>query len=281
MGIGNLLGDRPRLIEHITAVLHENNQVERIFPRGISGSGTTSAVLFLLSQHCGGAGHPLEPCVVFNKRSQKVKQPGDLCFPGGRLSPRLDPHIAKLLTLPLFPLARWPYWSRWREAKPGEARRLALLFATSLREGLEEMRLNPLGVKFLGPLPSQGLVMFRRVIYPLAVWITRQKRFFPNWEVEKIVSIPLRNLMNPEYFACYRLRFETGKGNARNGTTQDFPCFLHQKQNEKEVLWGATYRIVMVFIEMVFGFKPPEMRSLPVISGSLDATYYNGADDRM
>jgi hypothetical protein len=272
----DLLGDTPSLIKRITAMLHDCTQDEHIFPRGISGSMTTSAVLLPLKEYCGGEGCVLEPCMVFNKRSQKVRQPGDLCFPGGRTSLRLDPYIAKLLPLPFLPLARWPHWSTWREQRPGQARRLALLLATSLRESLEEMRLNPLGVKFLGPLPSQSLTMFRRVIYPLVVWINRQNRFFPNWEVEKIVYIPLRNLLNPEYYACYRVRFDTGEGNAQAGTTQDFPCFLHQNQNEKEVLWGATYRIAMVFIELVFGFKPPEMKSLPVLRGTLGESYYNG-----
>ncbi|MEE9610075.1 MAG: hypothetical protein V3W19_02430, partial [Desulfatiglandales bacterium] len=210
MEMWDLLGNTPRLIRHIIAVLHDCNEGELIFPRGISGSVTSSAVLFPLREYLGDAGCPSEPCMVFNKRSRKVRQPGDLCFPGGSISPRLDPHMAKLLTLPLLPLSRWPHWSTWREQRPEEARRLALLFATSLRESLEEMRLNPLGVKFLGPLPSQGLVMFHRVIYPMVVWINHQKLFFPNWEVEKIVYIPLRNLLNPENYACYRLCFETG-----------------------------------------------------------------------
>ena len=277
MNITDLLNDSPALIKHIITVLHERNRGEHIYPRGTSGSLTTSAVLFLLSRQCIDEESLPEPCVLLNKRSQKVKQPGDLCFPGGSIAPRLDHFIARLLTLPLFPLARWPYWSGWRDQRPGQARRLALLLATSLRESFEEMRLNPLGVRFLGPLPPQGLVMFRRVIYPVVGWINRQKRFFPNWEVEKIVRIPLRNLLNPENYACYRLHFESGKKNEQKEEAQDFPCFLHRNKNEKEVLWGATYRIVMVFLELVFGFKPPDMRSLTAVYGSLDKNYYSGA----
>ena len=179
--------------------------------------------------------------------------------------------------MPFFPLARWSYWSRWRTRRPRPARRLALLFATSLRESFEEMRLNPLGVHFLGPLPSQSLVMFDRVIYPMVAWIPRQRRFFPNWEVEKIVRIPLKDLLNPGRYACYRITFKLGQENPQRGSPQDFPCFLHECHEESEVLWGATYRVVMVFLDLVFGFRPPDVRSLPVVSGSLDENYYSGA----
>jgi len=147
-----------------------------------------------------------------------------------------------------------------------------------LRESLEEMRLNPLLVKFLGPLPPQRLEMFHRVIYPMAGWITGQKRFFPNWEVEKIVYIRLRDLLNEDRYACYRLQMETRQNSKGNGITQDFPCFLHQNRYEREVLWGATYRIITVFLELVFGFSPPPMENLPVIEGALADNYLTGTE---
>jgi hypothetical protein len=267
----------PALIDHVADVLNNKSRGLPFFPGGISESAAASAVLFPLSRRQDGRGPSPEPCIIFNKRSQKVKQPGDLCFPGGRIAPRLDLWISKLLTIPFFPLARWSYWSLWRTRRPRQARRLALLFATSLRESFEEMRLNPLDVNFLGPLPSQSLVMFERVIYPMVAWIPRQRRFFPNWEVEKIVRIPLRNLLNPESYACYRICFQSGKAQTRKGGTQDFPCFLHEDHDEREVLWGATYRIVMVFLDLIFGFRPPDTRSLPVFHGSLDEHYYGAA----
>jgi len=135
-----------------------------------------------------------------------------------------------------------------------EAGRLALLLAASLREGLEEMRLNPLGVTFLGPLSAQRLQMFDRVIYPMAGWMNRQKRFFPNWEVEKIVHIPLGCLLNSSGYRCYRLQMA-----GRSRIPSDFPCFLHQSGGVREVLWGATYRITTLFLELIFGFSPPPL----------------------
>jgi hypothetical protein len=270
-----LLADANTLIEHIAGVLEKRNKLEPLFPKGVVEANTTSAVLFLLGRNGERKGFSGEPCLVLNKRSMMVRQPGDLCFPGGRISPRLDFYLSKVLKLPFFPLMQWPYWPMWRDQRQPEARRLALLFATGLRESLEEMRLNPLGLKFLGPMPSQALSMFDRVIYPMVVWIRRQKHFLPNWEVKKVVYIPLRNLLNPEAYACYRVHFKAGYGNQGDGATQDFPCFRYENENEKEVLWGVTFRIVVAFLELVFGFKLPDMASLPMIYGTLDETYVN------
>ena len=192
--------------------------------------------------------------------------------------PRLDFYLSKLLALPPFPLFRWSGWTEWCQERQREARRLALLLATSLRESFEEMRLNPLGEKFLGPLPSQDLWMFQRVIYPMVGWVAHQRRFIPNWEVEKIVCIPLGQLLNSESYACYRLSLPGRGGNRHGGHPQDFPCFVHHGENEEEHLWGATFRIVMAFLELVFGFTPPPIESLPVIEGSLDETYLNGPE---
>jgi len=235
---------------------------------------TASAVLFLLGRQPGKTNHPEEICLILNKRSANVRQAGDLCCPGGRVSPRLDTGLAKLLNLPLLPLARWPYWPGWRQRRSHDARWLRLLLATGLRESVEEMRLNPFGLKFLGPLPPQPLVMFQWVIYPMVVWVTGQKRFYPNWEVEKIVCIPLREFFNTSQYARYRLRIET-PSTAENINIS--PCFRYQKDGEAEILWGATFRITMVFLNYVFGFSPPDFDPLPEIRGHLTRAYLSPA----
>ena len=275
-----LLKDAPSLRAHITAVLNQKRGKDPVFPKGVARSNLTSAVLFLLATRCYNSPAHNQPCVVLNKRSMRVRQPGDLCFPGGRIDPRLDACLAKGLKLPFSPLVRWPYWGEWRRERRQQARRLSLLLATSLRESLEEMRLNPWGVTFLGPMPPQELRMFQRVLYPMVVWITRQSRFFPNWEVEKIVYIPLQNLVNPEYYGCYRLHFQASDEGRSPGFTEDFPCFCHENEQGKDVLWGVTYRIVTAFLEMVFGFCPPDVASRPVIYGALDQQYLTGPPPR-
>ena len=136
--------------------------------------------------------------------------------------------------------------------------------------------MNPFGVKFLGPLPPQKLIMFERVIYPMVGWIVGQKRFTPNWEVEKVLYIPLRKLLVPSNYACYRLNIQSRHATEENSIIKDFPCFLYEHNDSVEKLWGATFRITMVFLEIVFGFKPPDIESLPVIHGALDENYLTG-----
>lgn len=271
----DLLRNPRALKEHVSQALQERSQQGHGFPDDILLSPMVSSVLFLLSWHCNGFSQ--EPCVVFNKRSFKVRQPGDLCFPGGRVAPRLDLFLSRVLKSSLSPLTRWRFWPQWRDKRSEQANRLSLLLATSLRESAEEMRLNPFGVTFLGPMPPEDLLMFRRILYPMVAWINRQKHFLPNWEVEKIVHIPLRELLNPDAYACYRLHFKGNGSKGDAGYSQDFPCVWHRRGQEREVLWGASFRIAMSFLEMVFGFTAPSMDSLPVIYKTLDERYLNGS----
>ncbi len=257
--------------------LHEKYNQDHIFLKEVTNVSNTSAVLFLLGSQSYKKGVSSELCLILNKRSSRVKQPGDLCCPGGSISSRVDSYLAKLLYLPGSPLTRWPFWSQWSKHRHQEARNLSLLFATGLRESFEEMRLNPLGLKFLGPLPLQQLVMFKRVIYPMVCRVPYQKRFFLNWEVDKAIYIPIRNLLNPSNYACYRLHTNMPDENIKKSHHTDYPCFLHEHQNRREILWGATFRITMSFLEIVFQFKPPNIESLPVVIGTLDENYLTGS----
>lgn len=235
-----------------------------------------SSVMFLLGRLAVEDGSTPEICIVLNKRSKDVRQSGDLCCPGGTVEAKLDPYLAKLLSLPYSPLTRWPLWPDFRASQPEKAGLLSLLLAAALRESWEEMRLNPLGIRFLGPLPPQRLLLFKRVIYPMIGWIHRQRHFVPSWEVEKIVAIPLRSLLNPWNYANYRLHVPPEVEKKLDRGVQDMPCFLYQHQNRTEILWGATYRIVMHFLELTFGFKPPGIKTLPVVLGIMDENYLNG-----
>jgi len=274
--MSRLLEDKNKLILHIKRALHGRMRHNRIIPLGGVDWETAAGVLLLLGSKPETAGSDGEPCIVFNKRSLKVKQPGDLCFPGGSLAPRIDPNLARLFSLPITSLGRWSHWAYWKKNRTREAKLMSIMWATGLRESLEEMRLNPFGVTFLGPLPPQSLVMFKRTIYPMVGWIERQKRFFPNWEVEKVVPIPLKDLLNSNYYGRYRLRMDSNPSGERSNLIQDFPCFRVQANNRMEVLWGATYRITVGFLENIFDFNPPALKTLPVVEGALDQMYLTG-----
>jgi len=271
-----LLKDTSKLIRHVIDTLDDRLGPEMVFSNNQIQWKAIAGVLMLLGQKPAKTGQGAEPCIVLNKRSLKVRQPGDLCFPGGSVAPRIDPFLARLFSLPFASLGRWRHWNNWGKSHSRQAALMSILWVTGLRESFEEMRLNPFGVRFLGPLAPQPLVMFRRTIYPMVGWIKHQKRFFPNWEVEKVLYVPLRDLLNPDYYGRYRLRMTSNPGRGQIETIESFPCFRLQDRHRNEVLWGATYRITANFLELVFGFKPPAIATLPMIEGSLDETYLTG-----
>jgi hypothetical protein len=260
------------LKRRIIRVLEKKNREEQFVPENHNSLPTVSSVLFLLGNYSQNGKSP-EPSIVLNKRSKRVKQPGDLCFPGGVIAPRLDNHLSKIMGFPGLPLWGWPYWSLWKKKRPEEARWLSLMMAISLRESFEEMRVNPLGIRFLGPLPSHRLRMFKKEIYPMVGWGCFQKRFFPNGEVDKIVIVPLRLFLNPDNYVRFRISYPLKVKKKLNRDFDDFPCFIFQNKNEKEILWGVTFRIVIAFLSLVFEFNLPDMDSLDVVSGVMRDNY--------
>ncbi len=60
------------------------------------------------------------------------------------------------------------------------------------------------------------------------------------------------------------------------GTTVDFPCFIYKIGERAELLWGVTFRIVTVFLEMLFGFQVPDIEKLPLVPASVTEEYVIG-----
>lgn len=251
-----LFRNQTKLKEHIRARLLAHSDSSR-FDAGRQND--TAAILFLLGMHRNAGAGAAEPCLIFNQRSSRVRQAGDLCFPGGGLSPRLDALLARLLVLPGFPLFRWA-----PSPRPALFPEMPRLLATSLRESFEEMRMNPFRVRFLGPMAPEHFHLYGRIIYPMVAWNRGQKSFKPNWEVDRIVHIPLRHFLAAGAYA----KLPTGRLSRYRESAppaMEFPCLVYENSTSREILWGLTYRIVMRFMDIVFDFKPPEMSSLPVI----------------
>ena len=266
---------------HPLFITHMREQLGALSPNGLANLDADklkrgSVVLFIISP-CIDAGGQSEPCLILNKRSAQVRQAGDLCCPGGGLSWGLDRMLAHLLKLPRAPLHRWNSWSLWQKHYRESSRALAVLLAAGLREAWEEMRLNPFRFTFLGMLPKQQLVMFDRMIYPIVGWADHHA-LRPNWEVERIISIPIRKLLDPKQYGCFRpMVADHENGNAQQLRHDDFPCYIHEDDLGREMLWGATYRIAQAFLYKVFGFSPPEKGDLPLVHRYLDDSYLNGS----
>lgn len=272
--MNDLISDTTKLQDHIQQVTGDHLLKEPLYPSNIEALEGASAVLFLLGYMPSYNGHQPEPSLILNKRSQNVTQPGDLCCPGGGISAKFDAAVAKTMALPGLPMWRWPFWHKIKSRSRTEAEIMRLLVSTGIRESYEEMRLNPFGVRFLGPLPTERLVMFGRVIYPMVGWVARQQQFRTNWEVEKIVAIPLKALLNTDNYVRYLLEIKDESGKHR---VYDAPSYVHRTDTETEVLWGATCRMTLSFLKLVFDFSPPTLKSLSVLKDTMDRTYlHNG-----
>ncbi len=230
-----------------------------------------SAVLCLI-----GYNDATGPHLILTKRSLEVPQPGDLSFPGGGPQPIQDALFAKLLALPQMPLARWPHRKKMAQKTPLRYQTLTTSLATSLRESFEEIRLPPFHVDFLGTLPPQSLVMFKRTIFPMVGLLRRPVRFKSNGEVAAIMTIPLADLFDPGNYAHYRINYSPSLAAHINQTHKEFPCFVFQHNQEQEILWGVTFRIVMTLLSQVFDYQMPSLSGRPVLNGRIGKSYYRG-----
>ena len=272
----SLIFNAGALRERVIGTLSERCSLETLFQDKESRGIRTSSVLLLLGENAAEDGGMPEACIILNKRSKNVRQPGDLCCPGGATE-KFDRFLARFLSFPGSILSRWPCWSELKRQEPENAEFLSLLYAAGLRESWEEMRLNPFGLTFLGPLPSQCLILFRRVIHPLVAWVSHQQEFTLSWEVERIVRFPLRALLNPYNYAVYRMYVPPQLEWRFRGTTVDFPCFIYKSGGQAELLWGATFRIVTIFLETIFGFRVPDLEGLPMVPATVGDEYVKGA----
>ena len=104
---------------------------------------------------------------------------------------------------------------------------------------------------------------------------SKQRRFITNWEVEEIIYIPLRKLLEPENYVRYQLAYQDPNNGHTHQKVYDSPSYLHQTRQQKEVLWGATCRITLSFLNIMFDFVLPQTEILPVLTGVMEERYIN------
>ncbi|MCX7823439.1 MAG: CoA pyrophosphatase [Syntrophobacterales bacterium] len=202
--------------------------------------------------------------IALNKRSRHVVQPGDLCFPGGRIEKPFDNIVSYFGPFFLGGLSKYPHEVR---------QTLFLLSVTALREAWEEVRLNPFKVRICGVLPPYKLVMFHKTIVPVVGLLETSVFMRGNsHEVEKVVWIPFSELLDGSRYARYRL-YNYPRISEKTYQYHDFLCFIHQDGVATEILWGATFRMVMDFLSRFFEFLPPSADTLPIVPGVLSDRY--------
>jgi len=216
------------------------------------------------------------PFLQLIKRSATVAQPGDLSCPGGMLHGAADVALRSLLCSGAVPVVQ----GRPRELSvlrgPLQHRLICLFLANALRETWEEIGLNPLRVRFLGPLPTYSLILFRRTIFPLAGLVTGPWTFRPNREVERVVEIPLPAFFAEESYGRYVVTYTDVSG-SQEEVCQDFPCLIHRERDGTEdILWGATFYIILRMLKIAFDFDLPDWRRGRPIDRRLRADYLTG-----
>ncbi|MDY6842797.1 MAG: CoA pyrophosphatase [Thermodesulfobacteriota bacterium] len=227
-----------------------------------------AGVLVLLSQHQEPHLPHEEYSIILNKRSMRVQQPGDLCCPGGHPSPRIDSLLSHLVVPYLLPLRKSPGFVEAKKKGKMFFRIISFLIANTIRESWEEIRLNPFKVDYLGGLQCYRLEPFRRIIFPVVGILRAEAHLKPNWEVEKILHIPIKAFYNPDNFAIYTLKINERSEKMPHIGTLNHPCFVHKEDGQpNEILWGATYKILMSFMRVVFGFSPPDESNRPRVWG--------------
>jgi len=215
-------------------------------------------------------------CFHLIKRSASVAQPGDLSCPGGMLHPHLDGLLRVLLVKGLVPVLKGYPESFIRKENEDPFKTITLFLTNGLRESWEEIGLSPFNVRFLGPLSCHSLILFRRTIFPLVCLVNKEPLYRPNREVDRVVEIPLASFFRDDNYAHYLID-RAGSLKDSDQVSWQFPCFRHQEEGRApEILWGATFNIILRFLEILFDFKLPEIPSGRVIRRTLHQSYLTG-----
>jgi len=107
--------------------------------------------------------------------------------------------------------------------------------------------------------------------------VEKKWRFHPSREVEKIVEIPLESFYNEDNYGFFSIHSPADETENK----WKFPCLIHKDNDGKEeILWGATFNIIMSFLEIVFDFKLPEIQPQKIITRALHPNYLGGKHKR-
>ena len=204
------------------------------------------------------------------KRSDKISQGGDISCPGGMLNPVFDKAISFFLKAGFFPSLHKQISLATTGKDKEEINLINLFLINALREAWEEIGLNPFRVSFLGALPCYSLIVASRTIFPLVCLVPEPFKFELSAEVEKIIEIPVSTFFNSSKYALLdvEMPFSSIISN------RQFPCLtLTVDEGEQEILWGATFNIIMNFLRIISNEDLPIPSSCETIKKILSKNY--------
>lgn len=213
---------------------------------------------------------------LLSKRSAAVSQSGDLSGPGGKLEPFLDRLLSFFIVHGFPSLLSEDALMYARERGKVTFDGIALFLANAVRESWEEIRLSPFNIRFLGPLPSYRLHLFTKTIFPMIGLVEKKWKFHSSREVEKMVEIPLEAFYNKKNYGFFSIRSPDGTADGMENGWK-FPCLIHgDDDGEEEILWGATFNIIISFLDIAFDFTLPEIQPERIITKTLHPDYLTG-----
>jgi 8-oxo-dGTP pyrophosphatase MutT (NUDIX family) len=221
-----------------------------------------AGVLLLLNLNKGPAS---EHTFLLIKRSASVSQPGDLSCPGGMLHAGIDPILRTFLLSRLNPIITGKSFDFLKSRDADTQKAITLFLANAIRETWEEINLCPFKISFLGPLPTYSLRLSKTTIFPLVGAVQKAWRLRPNSEVDRIVEIPLKTFFDKENYATCQFDLPEALRQGFDYPSQ-FPCLIFRDNlNREEILWGATFKIIMTFLGIVFNLHLPEIDSGKIV----------------
>lgn len=220
---------------------------------------------------------PPQYVFLLNKRSRLVQQAGDLCAPGGGIKP-IDKIFQKIIQSGLLPWWANKSLSLTRKRDHEVYKQILLVLSNALRESWEEIRLNPFNLEFLGALPAYRLQSRCWIMFPVVGRVKRAWKPKLNWEVEKIIPLPLAAFLDEANYALYSLEVPQNLKQQGIPHPWEFPCLVYRVNGEEEILWGATYMVIRSFFHTIFPFPLPSPNGQRIIRRPLLANYFSGKE---
>ena len=148
--------------------------------------------------------------VLTRRASDLRRQPGDIAFPGGMIDPEDSSELG-----------------------------------AALREGREEIGLDPAGVRILGQLDDRLTVQGFRLV-PFVGLIPRAAVLRAGPEVDEIFEVPLRTLLAPD---CETTEVQRGKQLRDSPAVVSRVVFRYRYRDYD--IWGLTARVIRDLLDVL------------------------------
>jgi len=217
---------------------------------------------------------PQKPDVIsfhLIKRARVVSQGGDISCPGGMLDPPIDRLLKSLIHAYLLPtMVGAPRTYAQRRGKE-TFRLIELFFATGLRETWEEIGLLPGRSAFLAPFLPIPFPSFPGLFFPLWLGSPIPEKCTPTRKSKNPPCSP-DGFFEPSNYTNFAISSEEAPSYHRES-----PAFIiRDEEGTTEILWGATFNIILMFLRATFDFILPTIPPSAVQYRVLASHYLTG-----